>query len=166
PRASAAWPVSSSTWQSWWPWPVTSTTGPASPPSTAATSTTSGPARSHPKSPSRPASERLREAEDNNVSGVDKWINLTALWQIVVVGLLAGAGLPALFAVGLRFLNMTGGGRVAAAGAWAGRPPSRGGRARERGDGLRRQLDGARRGLRVLRHHPGRHRLRHLSHRL
>jgi hypothetical protein len=54
------------------------------------------------------------------VSGVDKWINLTALWQIVVVGLLAGAGLPALFAFGLRFLNMPAGGRVATAGAGAG----------------------------------------------
>ena len=47
------------------------------------------------------------------------WINLSALWQIVVVGLLAGAGLPALFAVGLRFLNMPGG-QVATAGAGAG----------------------------------------------
>jgi hypothetical protein len=53
------------------------------------------------------------------VSGVDKWINLTALWQIVVIGLLAGAGLPALFAVGLRFLNMPGAG-VATAGAGSG----------------------------------------------
>ena len=32
------------------------------------------------------------------------WINLSALWKIVVYGLLAGAGLPALFAVGLRAL--------------------------------------------------------------
>ena len=53
------------------------------------------------------------------MSGVDKWINLTALGQIVVVGLLAGAGLPALFAVGLRFLNMPGA-RLATAGAGAG----------------------------------------------
>jgi hypothetical protein len=53
------------------------------------------------------------------VSGVDKWINLTALWQIVVIGLLAGAGLPALFAVGLRFLNMSGT-QVVTAGAGAG----------------------------------------------
>ena len=30
------------------------------------------------------------------------WINLSALWKIVVFGLIAGAGLPALFAVGLR----------------------------------------------------------------
>jgi len=32
------------------------------------------------------------------------WINLSALWKIVVFGLLAGAGLPALFAIGLRAL--------------------------------------------------------------
>jgi hypothetical protein len=36
---------------------------------------------------------------------MDKWINVTALWQIVVVGLLAGAGLPAVFAVGVRVLS-------------------------------------------------------------
>ncbi|HTC69225.1 MAG TPA: hypothetical protein VK662_06640 [Acidothermaceae bacterium] len=35
---------------------------------------------------------------------MNSWINLSALWRIVVVGLLAGAGLPALFAVGLRAL--------------------------------------------------------------
>jgi hypothetical protein len=45
---------------------------------------------------------------------VNSWINLTALWEIVVVGLLAGAGLPALFAVGLRALNMPGRGAQAA----------------------------------------------------
>jgi hypothetical protein len=50
---------------------------------------------------------------------VNDWINLSALWQIVVVGLLAGAGLPALFAVGLRFLNMSGN-QVATAGAGGG----------------------------------------------
>jgi hypothetical protein len=33
------------------------------------------------------------------------WINLSALWKIVVYGLLAGAGLPALFAVGLYALS-------------------------------------------------------------
>jgi len=37
---------------------------------------------------------------------MNSWINLTALWKIVVVGLLAGAGLPALFAVGLRALSL------------------------------------------------------------
>jgi hypothetical protein len=36
---------------------------------------------------------------------MNSWINLTALWKIVVFGLAAGAGLPALFAVGLRALN-------------------------------------------------------------
>lgn len=53
------------------------------------------------------------------MNGVNSWINLSALWQIVVVGLLAGAGLPALFAVGLWFLNMPGN-RVATAGVGAG----------------------------------------------
>jgi len=40
---------------------------------------------------------------------VNSWINLNALWKIVVIGLLAGAGLPALFAVGLRALAPRGG---------------------------------------------------------
>lgn len=35
---------------------------------------------------------------------MNNWINLSALWRIIVVGLLAGAGLPAIFAVGLRAL--------------------------------------------------------------
>ena len=47
------------------------------------------------------------------------WVNLHALWQILVVGLLAGAGLPALFAVGLRALSMPGH-RVQPATAGAG----------------------------------------------
>jgi len=34
------------------------------------------------------------------------WINHDALWKIIVFGLLAGAGLPALFAVGLRALSI------------------------------------------------------------
>ena len=29
------------------------------------------------------------------------WINFAALWKILVFGLLAGAGLPALFAIGM-----------------------------------------------------------------
>ena len=33
------------------------------------------------------------------------WINLTAIWKIVVFGLIAGAGLPALFAFGLFSLS-------------------------------------------------------------
>jgi hypothetical protein len=49
---------------------------------------------------------------------VDKWINLTAIWQILVVGLLAGAGLPALVAVGLRVLS-PGSGAGAGAGSVA-----------------------------------------------
>ena len=44
------------------------------------------------------------------------WLNLTALGKIVVFGLIAGAGLPALFAVGLRALSMKGS-RVQTAGA-------------------------------------------------
>jgi hypothetical protein len=56
---------------------------------------------------------------------MNSWINLTALWKIVAVGLLAGAGLPALFAIGLRALSP-----ARAAGADAGRqgrtPPQAG----------------------------------------
>jgi hypothetical protein len=33
------------------------------------------------------------------------WINLSALWKIVVYGLIAGAGLPAIFALGLYSLS-------------------------------------------------------------
>ncbi len=42
---------------------------------------------------------------------MNDWINLHALWEIVVVGLIAGAGLPAIFAVGLKALAMPGSGR-------------------------------------------------------
>ncbi|CAO5231355.1 hypothetical protein [Frankia sp. AgKG'84/4] len=45
---------------------------------------------------------------------MNSWIDLDALWKIVVVGLLAGAGLPALFAVGLRAISLPGGGGVTA----------------------------------------------------
>ena len=34
------------------------------------------------------------------------WINLSALWKILVFGLIAGAGLPALFAGGLYSLSL------------------------------------------------------------
>jgi hypothetical protein len=45
------------------------------------------------------------------------WINLTALWKIIVFGLIAGAGLPALFAGGLYALSLgPRGARVATAG--------------------------------------------------
>jgi hypothetical protein len=37
---------------------------------------------------------------------MNSWIDLHALWKIVVIGLLAGAGLPALFAIGLRALSL------------------------------------------------------------
>ena len=36
---------------------------------------------------------------------MNSWIDLTAIWKIVVFGLLAGAGLPALFAVGMFSLS-------------------------------------------------------------
>ncbi|MGW2873580.1 hypothetical protein [Kitasatospora sp. NPDC001225] len=39
---------------------------------------------------------------------MNSWINLDAVWKIVVVGLVTGAGLPALFALGLRLLNPSG----------------------------------------------------------
>jgi hypothetical protein len=49
------------------------------------------------------------------------WINLSALWKIVVFGLIAGAGLPALFAGGLYTLSWgPRTGKVATAGAGAG----------------------------------------------
>lgn len=38
---------------------------------------------------------------------MNSWVNLSALWKIVVIGVLAGAGLPALFAIGLRAINTT-----------------------------------------------------------
>jgi hypothetical protein len=50
---------------------------------------------------------------------VNSWIKLTALWQIVVLGLVAGAGLPALFAVGLLALHLPGGNRARPATAGA-----------------------------------------------
>jgi len=68
---------------------------------------------------------------------VHSWINLNALWKIVVIGLLAGAGLPALFAVGLRALaprtrkavpggaaqeELSGAGTVGGTGPSSGRP--------------------------------------------
>ena len=43
------------------------------------------------------------------------FINLSALWKIVVFGLLAGAGLPALFAVGM--LSLSRGPKTRTAGA-------------------------------------------------
>jgi hypothetical protein len=54
---------------------------------------------------------------------MNSWIDLTALWQIVVLGLLAGAGLPALFAIGLRALSLPGSARARTASA-GGSPES------------------------------------------
>jgi hypothetical protein len=36
---------------------------------------------------------------------MNNWVNLSALWRIVGIGLLAGAGLPAIFALGVRALG-------------------------------------------------------------
>ena len=36
---------------------------------------------------------------------MNSWINLSAIWKILVFGLIAGAGLPALFAAGLFSLS-------------------------------------------------------------
>ena len=57
---------------------------------------------------------------------MNSWINLTALWKIVVIGVLAGAGLPALFAVGLRALSP-------ARAAGAGSARTQGGQSASRG---------------------------------
>jgi hypothetical protein len=43
------------------------------------------------------------------------WIDLNAIWKIVVYGLVAGAGLPALFAVGL--FSLSRGAKTRTAGA-------------------------------------------------
>lgn len=51
---------------------------------------------------------------------MNDWINLTALWQIVVVGLIAGAGLPALFAIGMRLFSLQSGARTQTAGEHGG----------------------------------------------
>ncbi|HXL92154.1 MAG TPA: hypothetical protein VN969_24705 [Streptosporangiaceae bacterium] len=48
---------------------------------------------------------------------MSSWINLSAIWRIVVVGLLAGAGLPALVAVGLRALSPRAAGSSTATGS-------------------------------------------------
>ena len=49
------------------------------------------------------------------------WINLSALWKIIVFGLIAGAGLPALFAGGLYALSWgPRTGKLATAGADGG----------------------------------------------
>ena len=62
---------------------------------------------------------------------MNDWINLSALVKIVVGGLICGAGLPALFALGLRALQLgapspvPAGRRVGAAVRAADAPPER-----------------------------------------
>ena len=51
------------------------------------------------------------------------WFNYTAVFQIIVAGLLIGAGLPALFAIGVR-MNAEGSGVVAHDGTVAHRNPA------------------------------------------
>lgn len=48
---------------------------------------------------------------------MNSWIDLRAVWEIVVVGLLCGAGLPALFAIGMRALGSHKKGQLIAAGS-------------------------------------------------
>jgi hypothetical protein len=56
---------------------------------------------------------------------VNQWINFSALAKIVIGGLICGAGLPALFALGLRALHMGAPAAVPAlAGAGAGQGTS------------------------------------------
>ena len=85
------------------------------------------------------------------------WINLSALWKIIVYGFILGAGLPALFAVGLRALALPGGGRVRTATAGGGG----GARFRLRSAG-RRQPPGHDPRRDLLPDRLGRHRLGHL----
>ena len=47
---------------------------------------------------------------------MSQWINLHALWQILVAGLICGAGLPALFVFGIRAMSWTPQGQPAAVG--------------------------------------------------
>ena len=50
---------------------------------------------------------------------MNTWINFNALWKIIVLGLLCGAGLPAVFAIGLRSLSLPPPGRAGASGSEA-----------------------------------------------
>ena len=46
---------------------------------------------------------------------MNSWINFSAIWKIVVFGLIAGAGLPSLFAIGM--VSLARGPRTQTAGA-------------------------------------------------
>ncbi|ONH29138.1 hypothetical protein [Pseudofrankia asymbiotica] len=48
---------------------------------------------------------------------MNDWIDLDALWKILVLGLICGAGLPALFAIGLRAISLSGSGTAQPASA-------------------------------------------------
>lgn len=48
---------------------------------------------------------------------MNDWINVSALWRILVFGLIAGAGLPALFALGMLSLSKRGSAAGMAGGA-------------------------------------------------
>ena len=56
--------------------------------------------------------DRHSDPDGGRGNPMNGWINLRAVWEIVVVGLLAGAGLPAIFALGLRALGKPGKGHV------------------------------------------------------
>lgn len=53
---------------------------------------------------------------------MSSWIDLHALWRIVVIGLACGAGLPAVFAIGLRALHFGSGGPDSQEQAIGGNP--------------------------------------------
>ncbi|GAB4013472.1 hypothetical protein [Nocardioides ultimimeridianus] len=54
--------------------------------------------------------------------GLDLRFAAEALWKVLVAGLVLGAGLPAVFAVGIRGLAMAGDGGTAADGEVGSRP--------------------------------------------
>ncbi len=60
--------------------------------------------RGRPREGPRRDGRGLSSAREANLTM--SWINLTALWKIIVFGLIAGAGLPALFAGGLYALSL------------------------------------------------------------
>lgn len=37
---------------------------------------------------------------------MSQWIDVKAVWEIVVIGLICGAGLPAIFAIGMRAIAL------------------------------------------------------------